>query len=205
MYSSLPGFILGFHGCDEHVAEKVLSGHERLLHSINDYDWLGHGIYFWENNPGRALEYAETIRRHPECVRNPIRRPAVIGAIIDLGNCLNLLESKSVSIVKQGYISLMEMQRKSEFAELPENKKMEDGFPMLRHLDCAVMEMVHACRKAEDESEFDSVRAMFPEGENIYPNSGFLEKNHIQVCVRNPNCIKGYFRVLKPVDEFSVP
>ena len=24
-------------------------------------------------------------------------------------------------------------------------------------------------------------------------NAGFAEKNHIQICVCNPNCIKGYF------------
>ncbi len=39
----------------------------------------------------------------------------------------------------------------------------------------------------------DSVRGMFPEGELLYPNAGFREKNHIQLCVINPNCIIGYF------------
>ncbi|TSA32147.1 MAG: hypothetical protein D4R64_16610 [Porphyromonadaceae bacterium] len=38
-----------------------------------------------------------------------------------------------------------------------------------------------------------SVRGVFFEGKELYPNSGFREKNHIQICVRNPNCIKGYF------------
>jgi hypothetical protein len=27
--------------------------------SNNDYDWLGPGIYFWEANPLRGLEFAE--------------------------------------------------------------------------------------------------------------------------------------------------
>ncbi|OQX80647.1 MAG: hypothetical protein B6D64_02915 [Bacteroidetes bacterium 4484_276] len=27
----------------------------------------------------------------------------------------------------------------------------------------------------------------------LYPNAGFKEKNHIQIAIRNPNCIKGYF------------
>lgn len=39
----------------------------------------------------------------------------------------------------------------------------------------------------------DSIRGAFIEGKRIYPNSGFYEKTHIQICVRNPNCIKGYF------------
>ena len=56
MAGLLPGFLLGYHGCDEQVAENVLSGNDTLRPSTNDYDWLGHGIYFWESNPRRALE-----------------------------------------------------------------------------------------------------------------------------------------------------
>lgn len=41
--------------------------------------------------------------------------------------------------------------------------------------------------------EYDSVRGIFIEGDAIYPDSGILAKTHIQICVRNPNCIKGYF------------
>ena len=40
---------------------------------------------------------------------------------------------------------------------------------------------------------YDSVRGIFFEGGPIYPGSGILDKSHIQICVRNPNCIKGYF------------
>lgn len=205
MYSSLPNFVLGFHGCDKAVGEKVLSSQERLMPSENEYDWMGHGIYFWENNPKRALEYANVIKNYPERVNNPIQTPFVIGAIIDLGHCLNLLEAKSIEIVKQGFETFLKMQESSGFQQLPENKKIEDGFPMLRHLDCAVMQTIHAYRKERKELEFDSVRAMFPEGKPIYATAGFLEKNHIQICIRNPNCIKGYFRVLDPVEGYSVP
>ena len=34
---------------------------------------------------------------------------------------------------------------------------------------------------------------MFFEGKDLYENAGFKEKNHIQIALRNPNCIKGYF------------
>jgi hypothetical protein len=43
------------------------------------------------------------------------------------------------------------------------------------------------------ESAYDSVKGVFWEGDELYPNAGFREKDHIQICVRNPNCIKGYF------------
>jgi hypothetical protein len=40
-------FVLGFHGCDHLVAQRVVSGSTELLKSENDYEWLGHGAYFW--------------------------------------------------------------------------------------------------------------------------------------------------------------
>ena len=47
--------------------------------------------------------------------------------------------------------------------------------------------------------------AVFTEGKDLYAGAGFKEKNHVQICVRNPNCIKGYFRVLKTVNGYSIP
>lgn len=101
MYSVLPSFIIGFHGCDKSVADKVLSGKNPLRKSNNSYDWLGHGIYFWENNPQRALEYAESLKANPTRCKEKITKPAVIGAIISLGHCLNLLDSKYLKHVKE--------------------------------------------------------------------------------------------------------
>ena len=43
---------------------------------------------------------------------------------------------------------------------------------------------------------YDTVRGAFWEGEPLYPSAGFKRKNHVQLCVRRPDCIKGYFRVL---------
>ena len=40
---------------------------------------------------------------------------------------------------------------------------------------------------------FDTVRAAFLEGGELYPNAGFRMQNHIQISVLNPNCIKGVF------------
>ena len=55
------------------------------------------------------------------------------------------------------------------------------------------IEAVHALKRQAGQSSFDSVRGVFFEGEELYPNAGFREKDHIQICIRNPNCIKGFF------------
>ena len=69
----------------------------------------------------------------------------------------------------------------------------EDSIPLLRPLDCLVIETFHKINAENKQPSFDSVRAVFPEGDSLYPNAGFYEKSHIQICIRNPNCIKGFF------------
>ena len=87
MYSTRSGIILGFHGCDKEVADKIISSGEDLKISENGYDWLGYGIYFWDYSPVRALAFAkESAQRH----HSKIKTPAVIGAVISLGYCLDL-------------------------------------------------------------------------------------------------------------------
>ncbi len=80
MYSKLSNLVVGFHACDAAVYESVINNRECLQPSVNDYDWLGHGIYFWENSLTRARSYGEEIKR-----RGRIGSVAIIGAVIDLG------------------------------------------------------------------------------------------------------------------------
>ena len=202
MYSSLPAFVLGFHGCDKSVGEKIIAGEETIKHSQNDYDWLGHGAYFWESNPTRALEYAKQLKKNPHNKKNIIKIPFVIGAIIDLGYCLNLLETDSLNLLKDGYSFLKQSQPKT----MPENKApLDTGDLLLRDLDCAVIEMLHRYNTMMSKKQYDTVRGVFFEGKELYPNAGFKEKNHIQICVRNPNCIKGIFRVRQSDLSYSIP
>ena len=196
LYKRLPAFVLGFHGCDRRVAEDVFAGRTVIRASVIAYDWLGHGVYFWENNPARALDYARMLQAHPRHGRGKIRNPAVIGAAIDLGFCLNLLDGSSLKIVRAAYERLEQVTAAAKH-QLPENRAAGDSTDLLlRHLDCAVIEYLHTARSDQGEPPFDSVRGVFVEGKPLYPQAGFHEHNHIQVCVRSPECILGYFRPL---------
>ncbi|TWB32686.1 hypothetical protein [Nitrospirillum viridazoti] len=74
------GFVLGYHGCSQAVAKALLAG-APFKQSENDYDWLGHGIYFWEANPKRGLAFAkEALKR-----KKSKKHPAVVGASSTLG------------------------------------------------------------------------------------------------------------------------
>ena len=101
-----PFTVIGFHSCDREVGLTVLNGQDELKPSNNPWDWLGEGIYFWEQNPGRALEYALESSQQKQFNRVPISTPFVLGANIELGNCLNLVESKSIEILRAAYEGL---------------------------------------------------------------------------------------------------
>lgn len=183
MYKTLHNLVLGFHGCSRKTYEKVLYGHDELTQSTNDYDWLGNGIYFWENSYERALEWANRFKAD--------EGPSVIGAVIDLGLCLNLNDYGCTDTLKSVY-GLLKNECSIMGTLLPCNDGKSELKP-LRRLDCAVIERLHRLNIELKHQPYDSVRGVFFEGKPIYPTAGFLDKTHIQICVRNPNCIKGYF------------
>ena len=78
--------VTGYHGCDAAVAARVLAGAAPLNISTNAYDWLGQGIYFWEHGPQRAREWAI---EQAKLSGAKIKEPPVLGARINLGECLD--------------------------------------------------------------------------------------------------------------------
>lgn len=193
IYQRTPHTVLGFHGCDKSVVYEILNNSKKHLKSSkNKYDWLGNGIYFWLNDPQRAYEWAvQTQKRSPD----KVKEPCVIGAIIDLGLCLNLSERQSIMLLQRSYNKL-----KNGFVELgiDINSKLSNtvpdkgGFNLIRPLDCAVIENLHEIMKDENIS-FDTVYGYFQEGIDAFIGAGIKEKSHTQICVRNTDCIKGYF------------
>jgi hypothetical protein len=185
--------ILGYHGCDRTVAERLLRG-EPFIPSANEYDWLGHGIYFWEANPKRGLDFAQQLKERPRG-SSKVQHPAVVGAVIDLGLCLDLTTTAGIEHIKSSHTALVEIVARADPPrKLPENSS--DG--LRRKLDCAVVNLLHDIVRQSGEAPFDTVKGIFVEGEPIYVGSGFHERTHIQVCVRNPEAIKGVFRIPKP-------
>jgi hypothetical protein len=197
VYSVLPSYALGFHGCDATVAEKIFAGKAHLQRSKNEFDWLGEGIYFWENNPARALQYATDLQEHPRKKGPRIKVPAVVGAVIELGFCLNLLDAEYLGLMRESFDNLNALHERFG-VPLPANR----GDMLLRQLDCAVINSMHQTRVERNLRPFDTVRAAFAEGGDLYPGSGISAKHHIQLCVRRRSCIKGYFRV---IDEQQLP
>lgn len=178
--------VIGYHGCDASLAKKVVCKSLKLTASNNDYDWLGSGTYFWEGSNARAMEWAKAAAKRKG---SKVKKPGVLGAVIDLGNCLNLVESEYLQIVREAYTGLERVHEASG-----ESMPVNTGKDMaLRKLDRAVFEFLHYSREQEGQPPFETVRAFFVEGDELYPSAGIRQMDHIQICVRNPAQILGLF------------
>lgn len=186
-YKNHPTFVLGFHGCDADLARRVVTREDTLEPSEKLYDWLGSGVYFWEGSPHRAMEWAEKMASRPSTNPRRVKTPGVIGAIIDLGYCCNLLDSE----ILDGVLDIWDLMEQSGM-EIPENKG-DTPDKLGRYRDRAVIEFMHAARASRGMQPYDTVRSAFPEGGELFPGAGFTRRSHIQIAVRNPRCIKGYF------------
>ncbi|MGV3530772.1 MAG: hypothetical protein ACO1QR_00270 [Chthoniobacteraceae bacterium] len=139
------------------------------------------------------MDWAEYATANPQFFSVPVKAPLVVGAVIDLGNCLDLLEAESIRLVKETHDELHRLLTSLD-APIPGNTGAEPD-RVIRRLDCAVINYLHDTRLEKEQPGFDSVRAAFMEGEPLYPGAGFHARSHIQLCVRQETQIVGYFRV----------
>lgn len=180
-------------------------GHEQVTHSDQDNDWLGPGAYFWEGDPTRALEWADAKVRQKRYAR-----PFVVGAVIDLGNCLDLVARDNIDLLAFAYDSLKQKMQ-TIGAPMPKNEDAawdQAGDKLKRFLDCAVIRHLHfiiednikTAGSSAPIARFDTVRGLFTEGGEAYDGGRFMKKSHTQIAVRESSCIKGYF--IPPGSEF---
>jgi hypothetical protein len=177
--------VLGFHGCTEAFARRLLTGElpVRDWHwSKNVWDWLGHGIYFWEHSPHRALRWAK------ENYEPKGEKAAVVGAVIQLGDCFDLLNEAVTGLLAESFTQL-EQAFQSKGMTLPHNTGKDWK---RRERDCLVINDYLAGLESKGK-KYDTVRGAFTEGEPVYPGAGFSREAHIQIAVRNIHSILGVF------------
>lgn len=186
-------YVLGYHGCEKSVGEAILRGDtDHLERSENSWDWLGKGVYFWEADPKRGYEWA-----FDYCRRKGTGTPMVIGAVIHLGNCLNLMDRTSLETLRVTY---------EEYKVVHESAKPGMPLPVnhgdKRHkLDCQVINHLHeaieqASARGVAITPYDTVRGLYQEDDPVFPGSMIMERTHIQIAVLTPEAsIQGYFRV----------
>jgi hypothetical protein len=78
--------VFGYHGTSKQKASIILLQGFRI--SDKDYDWLGEGVYFFQDAPYRAMQWAT--QQYPQ-------DPAVIRALIQLDNCIAVKNTRLIS------------------------------------------------------------------------------------------------------------
>ena len=185
--------VVGYHGCDAAVADRVLAGKVGLNLSTNPYDWLGEGVYFWEHGPQRAYEWAIQQAR---LGGTKVKNPSVIAAKINLGVCLDLLDTTNTRLLGRWYGRFRASMRQSGIP-MPRNQDpagTRRGDKLLRFRDCAVIDYTLSRLAETERITYQTVRGVFLEGGPAFPGSEIALKSHIQIAVRDRKCMAEFFR-----------
>ena len=146
--------------------------------SRNDYDWLGDGVYFFQDGLLRAWQWA--CGQHGDDA-------AVVGADIRLADCMDLLDVGWNEVLSSAY---------GEFAR--RRRAIGRAVPTqsggAHTLDREVIN--YAVSVLEDSgTRISCVRSAFPEGRPVYPGSALYDRSHVQIAVRDTNtCISRIWR-----------
>jgi hypothetical protein len=185
--------VIGYHGSDAAVAAEILNKKGGLKPSANPYDWLGKGIYFWEHGPRRAYEWAI---EQASLSGGKVKNPSVLAAKINLGVCLDLLDTANTRLLREWYFEFRRFVREGG-TRMPQNRdvaKSRRGDRVLRFLDCALIDYAVSSVAAVERIQFQTVRGVFLEGEPAFPGSKIALKSHIQIAVRDLACIVSLFQ-----------
>jgi hypothetical protein len=120
--------------------------------------------------------------------------PSVIGTVVDLGLCLDLTTQVGIEAVRSAHQGLVELHAITG-KPLPTNTGLQRGS---RNLDCAVINYLHQARKKIAPGvPYQTGRALFVEGGELYDGAGFHDRTHVQLCVIDQLQILGVFRLPK--------
>lgn len=162
---------VGFHGTSQAAAASILAN--GFNPSRNAYDWLGDGVYFFQDAPMRAREWARD--RFGDDA-------AVLRATIDLDGCMDMLDVGWHDLLRGAFDEL-----RTALAELGLALPIQsDGAH--RRDNAAVNLVVQLLR--ERGTVIRSVRSSFAEGAALFVGSAFRTRSHVQISVRDLTVIR---------------
>jgi len=170
--------VLGHHGTTADQADAIVATGFKI--KKNRYDWLGHGVYFFERAPRRALAWAEDNLSEAEA--------CVVAANIALSDhCLDLGELDGTATLEGFFEEYQETYGEEHVGTLKETFGN-------RELSCAVINW--CCnRMSESGWEIHALRAPFEEGEPLFvhptgsPTVRLKKMSHVQIAVRDCSLI----------------
>lgn len=183
--------ITAHHGTTATIAARIKGG-EEFTPSTNIGDWLGTGIYFWQDAPKRAAYWARRAARRAK------DKPAVLETQIDLTNCLDLLDLFAFNTMK---VECAEFERRTSGYE-QDPLVIEDGATVYppdgtrlvdrNKKDKALFDFATASIEAKTGKPVPVVRSAFLWGEALHKTSFVFDWSNVHICVRDHSAIQSY-------------
>jgi len=164
--------VIGYHGTTLQAAACILR--DGFMISRNEYDWLGDGVYFFQDAPARSREWARTHHGSDAAVICSVIR-------VEVEDCMDLLDINWASVLNEAYDSFLR-QAKLAKAALPVQTSGA------HRLDRAVINYSVGIL-AEEGKLIRAVRSAFSEGAPVFPGSALSDRAHIQIAVRDTSII----------------
>ncbi len=159
--------VRAYHAGDEHEIEKFIAGQPYMPSSYHSNNWLGNGLYFWENNPNKAEKWQ--IEKG---------KGAILECDIDTQNLLNLLEVSDSSDSFYEDAKTLSDKHQSKYS----NNRSSQNF----QLDCRIFNEYQ--RKVV--GQFSGVRMAFYMGESVSIDGNIYTGQHIQICLWDHTAIQ---------------
>lgn len=138
----------------------------------------------------KAQEWAEKYCNHYNSVwpEKISFTPAIIGAVIDLGYSLNLTDYENFSTIRMGYDALLNKEWEQKYGISDNEHKL------VYKSDADFIDRIHDYLTIKKMKQYDSVIAEYKAGKILCEKPQSKEGVETLICIRNPNCIKGYFK-----------
>jgi len=191
LFQIKPITVTGYHGTSAEAARKILEGDFKP--SENSWEWLGHGIYFWQDAPYRALEWARSWLSH-KGYQGPL---TVVAAEIDLRNFIDLLDLEGMRVPPPrgrgaaggGVTRLLRHVTGKFLRDLDRDGKILRNKPPINRLDCGLFNFATNVLGSSMKIEIAGYRAACVEGERITSESPIYDKSHVQIAVIDKTAI----------------
>lgn len=159
---------IGYHGTTRENGKNIIAM-KYFHYSVGEKEWLGTGVYFFEDDIIQAKNFCVKARKYDEwmIIKSEIKATKVI----DLINSEHLAEFRTIANkIRNRY------------------KKQSDGRPR-ELLNSVVLNIMYRA------NPYEIVRACFvvPKANRIYGTN--ISPMQIQLCVRDRCCIKSYEEV----------
>ncbi|MFB2918715.1 MULTISPECIES: hypothetical protein [Aerosakkonema] len=171
--------VWGYHGTSAEAAELIVRDGFRIKSSR--YHWLGDGVYFFQDAPLRAWEWAN--QRYSD--------PAVIRSLIKLDeDCIDLVDIKWFSLIEEIYGLYL-----SSYELLKQPLPVQNLERKAHGIDCDFFNFMVRLLSESRGIKVRAIRGVFIEGKRIFTNSAIFNRAHIQISILDTSLIQESYLV----------